>query len=73
MSWSLIEKEYRDVDAGQGTLLLGIVLLVGYIMESSNRVQEQSATRGDSRVPDCPLNQICSTINNLLDVSVTST
>ena len=40
-------------------------------MESSIRVQEQSATEGDSRVPDCPLNHVSSYMHNLLDVSVT--
>ena len=38
---------HRDVDAGQGTLLLGKVLLVAYyVMESSVRAQGQSATEG---------------------------
>ena len=62
----------RDVDAGQGTLLLGIVFLLAYLMESSIRVQEQSATGRGSRVPGCPLNHVFSYVYNLLDVSVTS-
>ena len=53
----LIEEGHRDVYAGQGTLL-GIVLRVVYLMESSKRVQEQSETGGDVRVPDCPLNHV---------------
>ena len=44
-SLRLLEKGHRDVDAGQGTLPLGKVLLVAYLVESSIRVQEQSATR----------------------------
>ena len=32
LSWCLIEEGHRDVDAGQGTPLLGVVLLVGYLM-----------------------------------------
>ena len=45
--WCLVEEGHRDVDAGQGTLLLGIVRLISYlIMESSKRVQGQSATAG---------------------------
>ena len=35
-------REHRDVDAGQSALLLGKVLLVAYLMESSIRVQEQN-------------------------------
>ena len=57
---------HRDVDAGQGALLLGKVLLVAYLMESSNyRAQEQRAIEGDSRVPDCPRNQICTFIRHV--------
>ena len=48
------ERGHKGVDAGQGTLLLGKVFLSAYLMESSIRVQEQSATEGGSRVPDCP-------------------
>ena len=33
---------HREADAGQGTLPLGEVLIVDYLMESSNRVPEQS-------------------------------
>ena len=34
LSWCLIEGGHRDADAGQGTLLLGEVLLAAHIMES---------------------------------------
>ena len=51
---------YRDVDAGQGALLLDIVVLVGYLMERSIRVHEPSATEGDSRVSGCSLNHVSS-------------
>ena len=37
------------------------------------KAQEQSATEGDSRVLDCPLNHVSSYMYNLLDVSFTST
>ena len=53
---------HRDIDAGEGTLLLGKVLLTAYLMESSIRVQEQSATEGDGLVPDCLLNYASSYI-----------
>ena len=73
LSWCLIQEGHRDVDGGQDTLLLGIVLLVVYLMESSKMVQEQSETRGGSRLPDCPLNYVSSFIFNILDVSATIT
>ena len=41
-----------DVDAGQGTLLLGRFLLVPCIM--GERVRDQSAANRGSQVPDCP-------------------
>ena len=73
LSWRLIKKGHGDVDAGQGTLLLGIVLVVASLMESSKRVREQSATGENSRVPNCSLNHVSSCTYKLLDVSVTST
>ena len=72
LPWCLTEEGHGDVDAGQGTLLLGIVRLGAYLMESSKRVQEQSAAGGGSRVPDCPLNRVSSCIYNRSDVSVTT-
>ena len=56
---------HRDVDAGQGTLLLGKVLLVACLMESANQgtgAEGDRGEQGDSRVPDCPLNHISSYI-----------
>ena len=41
---------HRVVDAGQGTLLLGKVL-VAYIMVELDRVREQSGKGGLSQVP----------------------
>ena len=66
VAWCLIEEGRRDVDAGQGTLLLGKVLFVAYLIESSNRVLEQSATEGGSRVPDSTLNHVSSYVYTLL-------
>ena len=37
------------------------------------RVRDQSATEGDSQVPDCPLDHVSSYTCNLLNPSVTST
>ena len=72
LSWYLIEEGHRDVDAGQDTLLPGIVVFVAYLLESSKGVQERSATGGDIRVPDCPLSHVPSCVSNLLDASIIS-
>ena len=73
---AFIEGGHRDVDTVQGTLLLGKAFLVGYLMESSIRVQEESTTEGGSRVPDCPRTHVSSYMYNILlliiHVSVTT-
>ena len=62
----------RDVEAGEDTLLLGKVLLVACRKEAHNdRVRDQSATEGGSRVPDCPLNHVSFCMYNLLGIPVT--
>ena len=59
--WCLIEEGHTDVNAGQGTIFLGLVLIVAYLNKlKKKRVQEQSATGGDRRVPDCPLDRVSS-------------
>ena len=60
---------HRDVDAGQGTVLLGKVLLVAYLMEHSIRVVpyvNMVISRGDRLVPDCPLNHVSLYMYDLL-------
>ena len=37
LAWCLVEEGHRDVDAGQGTLLLGIVRLVAHLMRARKR------------------------------------
>ena len=59
---------------GQGTLRLGTAVLVAYLMESSVRVQKQSAAEGGSRMPDFLLAHIPSYMynNTMVDVSATT-
>ena len=42
---------HRNVDAGQGTFLLGKVLLVDFLMVELDRVRQQSGKGGLSQVP----------------------
>ena len=49
-------------------LVKSFLLLISW--RAQIRVQEQAATKGDSRVPDCPLNYVSSYMYNLLHVSV---
>ena len=64
---------HRDVDAGRGTLLLGKVLPVAYLMGSSIRTQDQTEVgRGQASTRLSP-EPCISTGAISLDVSVSST
>ena len=67
-----------EEDVGMSMLARTRFVLVKFFLllisrEPRDRMRDQSATEGHSRVPECPLNHLSSYTYNILNPSVTST